>query len=701
MEKKMRKLSRFVLVATFVVLLPYSIVYGDGIPDEKPISGVVKFNPADFNHEGFEQLEEVRLFSNIGPNIQTNQDNSGNAQNETSIARNPLNPYNLVGGANDYRNGEVDGGFYYTFDGGQTWGDGTLCCWPQLDAQGDPAVTCDADGNFYFAVISFDRNTPDNGIYVSKSEDGGISWGNPVAVVEHIGDPGAPFEDKEYIAADVTDSPYRNNVYVTWTRFGWDYPIMISRSIDQGATYSAPMEISDYNYCQGSVPAVGPDGEVYVTWLAYSSPYTIRLVKSTNGGVSFGSEIIVAEITGLPSPLPPTDFRVNSFPSIAVDHSGGSTNGYIHIVWGDYRNGDADVYYSKSTDGGSNWSTAVRINDGSIGDDNDQFFPWVSCDPDGYVHVFFYDRRDDPSNIDFHGYYTRSEDGGDTWTANERVTTAPSDPYTDFSGGFIGDYNGITAVGHRAHPLWTDTRNGGQDIFTAQVDWGTVPSVSIGVTPENTPIEIPPDGGSFTYTGILGNNYDSPVTVDVWLMIDVPGYGYYGPVRRFNNIPVNGFEILTAPGGVQNVPPYAPAGEYRYWAFAGDYPDDVIDSVAFGFTKSGSVASGEGSGWELTGWFMADDDRVNAVPESKKLLSNYPNPFNALTEISYAIGEEGNVSIEIFNLMGRKIETLVNRHQQPGAYSVRWDAQNYASGVYFYKLQIGDEAIIKRMTLLK
>ncbi|MBD3170191.1 MAG: T9SS type A sorting domain-containing protein [candidate division Zixibacteria bacterium] len=697
----MEVFMKSIIITLICSLIFTPAVLGSGVPQEKPYSGVVQYSRSLDNSYGFNQLEEIRLFSNIGPNVRANQDTSGEHQNETTIAVNPLNPYNLVGGANDYRNGEVDGGYYYTFDGGQSWGDGTLCCWPDLDAQGDPAVTCDADGNFYFAVISFDRGTDDNGIYVSKSTDGGVNWGDPVAVIEHIGQPGADFEDKEYIAADITDSPYRNNVYVSWTSFSDFYPIEFSRSTDGGVSFSSAIEISDYDFNQGSVPAVGPNGEVYVVWFAYDSPNYIRIDKSTDGGVSWGNDIDISRVTPLPSPLPPTAFRVNSFPSIAVDVTGGQYNGYIHVVWAGYENNDADVYYSRSTDGGMTWSPKARLNDDPIGNGADQFFPWISCDNNGLVHVFFYDRRNDNSNILIDGYYTRSEDGGASWSSNERVTTTSFDPYIGFGGGFIGDYNGITSSEHRAHPLWTDTRLGNQDAFYAQIDWDNVPPVNIAMVPDNPPITIPAGGGSFTFTGVLGNNRDFDINGDVWIMLTLPGGGEYGPLTVYRGIPLTANDILYYDAVNQDVPSFAPSGEYRYRAYAGLYPSFPIDSASFGFTKTSTGIAGAYENWATSGWFNKEDYTAGAVPSGIQLIGNYPNPFNAETNIEYLLSEANEVQLDIYNIRGQKVESIEHGYKDAGKYIIKWDASNSASGIYYYRLSSGEQVITGKMTLLK
>jgi hypothetical protein len=78
-----------------------------------------------------------------------------------------------------------------------------------------------------------------------------------------------------------------------------------------------------------------------------------------------------------------------------------------------------------------------------------------------------------------------------------------------------------------------------------------------------------------------------------------------------------------------------------------------------------------------------------------------PNPFNAETVIAFDLPEAGQVSLEVYNLMGQKVATLIDGNMPAGQHSVTWDASRFASGIYFYKLTAGDKIITKRMTLLK
>lgn len=83
------------------------------------------------------------------------------------------------------------------------------------------------------------------------------------------------------------------------------------------------------------------------------------------------------------------------------------------------------------------------------------------------------------------------------------------------------------------------------------------------------------------------------------------------------------------------------------------------------------------------------------------LSQNYPNPFNPVTSIKFDIPKSGFVKITVYDLLGREVTNLVNEQMQPGSYSVDWDASNYPSGVYFYKLEAGDFMESKRMVLVK
>jgi hypothetical protein len=90
-----------------------------------------------------------------------------------------------------------------------------------------------------------------------------------------------------------------------------------------------------------------------------------------------------------------------------------------------------------------------------------------------------------------------------------------------------------------------------------------------------------------------------------------------------------------------------------------------------------------------------------ATPNKFSLEQNYPNPFNAQTKIAYSLAKPGQVSIDIYDILGRKVTRLAEGDQEPGNHEIIWDANEFVSGVYFYKLTAGDYRETKRMLLLK
>ncbi|KAA3631404.1 MAG: T9SS C-terminal target domain-containing protein [Calditrichaeota bacterium] len=89
------------------------------------------------------------------------------------------------------------------------------------------------------------------------------------------------------------------------------------------------------------------------------------------------------------------------------------------------------------------------------------------------------------------------------------------------------------------------------------------------------------------------------------------------------------------------------------------------------------------------------------LPEKIQLYQNYPNPFNPETEISYSLNSKSEVTLVVYNILGQKVQTLVDRTQPAGNYSIQWNGKGCASGVYFYQLTVDDFVDEKKMILLK
>lgn len=89
------------------------------------------------------------------------------------------------------------------------------------------------------------------------------------------------------------------------------------------------------------------------------------------------------------------------------------------------------------------------------------------------------------------------------------------------------------------------------------------------------------------------------------------------------------------------------------------------------------------------------------IPDKFELFQNYPNPFNPVTNIKYMISNNGYVNLKVYDILGKEIKTLVKEYKKAGAYEVSFSAQNLPSGIYFYRLNVGDFSDTKIMTLIK
>jgi hypothetical protein len=290
----------------------------------------------------------------------------GFPQNETTIAVNPTDPRNVIGGANDYEIGvDTISGVYVSFDGGRTWpASRHLPDVQSVDrdtlASGDPAVAFDSEGTAYYAVINFARSSCDSYITVSRSTAEGLNWTMPApnpsagsgitpgdGVVAHNGGDADCqfFHDKEYLGAGPrpdgvplvpgTDPDHvsRDRLYVTWTLYDFgpagdsfvESPIVVSYSDDQGRHWSVSQPIhgsadfcsaqfgdQDGNSCdedQFSTPVVDPrDGTVYVSFENYNVSDPLRnqvlVVKSSDGGQTWAPPVKVDDVFDGPEAYP-------------------------------------------------------------------------------------------------------------------------------------------------------------------------------------------------------------------------------------------------------------------------------------------------------------------------------------------------------------------------------------------------------------
>ncbi len=399
-------------------------------------------------------------------NIQINSDNTTRVQNEEMVCINPTNTANAVAVWRDFRLGYRRVGVGYTFDGGQTWHD-TLLVVPPHPRQSDPVLAVDDDGTYYACTLTLEWSMDEpSGIYIQKSTDGGVSWSEPYIAIDSVQ---GVFEDKQWMALDRSSGPTNGNIYISWTRFGDITEILLVSSTDGGETYSDPVNVSDEAGVQWSVPAAGAWGDVFVAWFQYYPTRGIMMDVSYDQGETFGTDRVIVETNVWPDEIG-GGILVFPYPALVSDVSLLSPYmGNLYLAFMDENNTDMDIFFMKSEDNGSTWSEPMRINDDPEHNGADQFHPWIIVDEGGVIHAIFYDRRLDPQNMLFDLFYTRSDDAGETWRPNERITTVSSDPRDARLAGLIGEYIGLDARGGEVQMVWTDVRNGNQDVFSGRM----------------------------------------------------------------------------------------------------------------------------------------------------------------------------------------------------------------------------------------
>ncbi len=610
---------------------------------------------------GLDAIISVGAFDNY--QISTN-----NGFAETDIAVNTRNPLNFVASDNRVTGFSGTPWVYYTLDGGITWSNVSIS-----SNQGDPVFCSDSLGNFYLAVLS-------NGIRLYKSSNSGASWTNLGNIVNNSQ------ADKEWIWADQTAGPYQNHVYMAYVNFATGASVDFHRSTNNGATWTFVGNMGTGTPNPGPNIATGPGGRVYLSW--YGGGGTMIRV-STDGGASFGASVIGSThstpgtINGSGRHVLKTDIRVNGMPQIAVDMSNGSRRGYIYDVYAANPPGPdaADIFCTRSTDGGATWShgSPVRVNDDATF--FDQWMTDVSVDNLGRVWAYWWDSRNDAGNLLTETWGAVSTDGGLTFTnfviSNQNFNPAVVKIFQGSNHYYLGDYQGMAGK-TITFPFYTGQNNTLQDFTAYLPDYGMSFNKSIdSINPTSTSVVrmrnpvMGPYSGQVTYTTTI-NPSPAPGSL-------TPTFSPSN-VRTFNGVSDS---VLINTTSTANVP-------------LGLYTVEVTG------TESGGPRTHKRSYQIRVGSFTGIQNTNSEIPAVYSLNQNYPNPFNPVTNIRFALPKSSLVTLKIYDMLGREVASLINNQNiAAGNYTYDFNASGIPSGVYFYKLTAGGFSDVKKMTLIK
>ncbi|MBT8378747.1 MAG: T9SS type A sorting domain-containing protein [Ignavibacteria bacterium] len=188
----------------------------------------------------------------------------------------------------------------------------------------------------------------------------------------------------------------------------------------------------------------------------------------------------------------------------------------------------------------------------------------------------------------------------------------------------------------------------------------------------------------FEYTGTRLQDENLQTTIGT---LDCKKFLLQWKVKVFLLPPLPPTTIITTENSIWIAP--------DYWIVQDVIPTNNVDLSFFGvdpFFIPGIVTEIEG---------ITNIEYEFVAPETFYLSQNYPNPFNPNTTIKFQIAEHGLVSLKIYDVLGNEIVTLINEEKPAGNYELNWNADKFSSGVYYYKVSVGDIVETKKMLLLK
>jgi hypothetical protein len=442
---------------------------------------------------------------------------------ETQVSINPTDPGNIAVSSQNGLKVSTDAGATFT---------ATPTQYPVANSDGDTSTVFDSQGRLFWANLDI-LGGGNDAVAVTQLDP---TTGAQIGTTNVVNTPsGTDSDDKEYMTVDSN-----NNLFVVWTRFSAGTTILVSRSTDQGITWSSPVAVSGAGegFVWPSTVSVAPNGDVYVAYHSqptFSGPnpdgtsgqsfvarYTNDLTTILSKTVAFGpgaSDITFNVQTGS-RVFTGTQFwtQGSAQPWVLADPA---RPGNVYVVANDDPNNGslaavdhADIVFARSTDNGSTWTTST-VESGS--DPTFRLFPNAAIDKFGDIVVSWYDNSrlltNSSGRYELDVFATYSTDGGLTWSPSFQVndTTNAFDPDPNAINRFggpppttrIGEYFGIALFGGTAYLAWNS------NIFTGGV--ATAQQVSFGSFAVNGSVTVSGDDGgvptddNITLRSIAGN----------------------------------------------------------------------------------------------------------------------------------------------------------------------------------------------------
>ena len=407
------------------------------------------------------------------------------ASNSTLYAAVGVNPGNngqvIVTSADGLCSG-VD--IYSTQSAGANWSQS--CMQPQPGTQPTYWSSMDYGLQNYAYITSVELSLMDGAqerLIVSSSKDGGTTWHTPVALYRASSNINSPQVTVDRNAK----SPFKEAVYLISVSHSSFYTahVNVSHSYDRGRTWSTVTLDSKASPIWEDFPdvAIGNDGTVFAAWIMCKPKNVwggcggirtpILFSKSIDGGVTWSPPMQVAQPTIAPplgdtalwGIIPNTLAEATNMPVLAVDHSNSANAGTLYMTYYNWTGSQMQVMLMSSRDGGTTWSKPGRVTNSSFGD---EFFPWVSVSQDGVVGVTWLDRRNDLTNTNYQPFYAVSQDGGKTFKGHQPLSQ-------NFTVPFIGppfvSFRNHAWAGKTLYATWLDSSTGEYEVMLGGVQF--------------------------------------------------------------------------------------------------------------------------------------------------------------------------------------------------------------------------------------
>lgn len=494
-----------VLVICFSLFMGTFSLFAQGIHNFDNIEYKLQkqINEALARYEKFGNSNpESESFSYRSNGYETVVSSNSTTESEVHAAINPADSNNIVVSPIMQSSIGLSCPIYYTKDMGLTWKmsnfnaklNGVL-----ISGGGDPNIAFDKDGRCYISWINLYLNLPARdsffwGMFWAYSDDGGENWTVPKNNIigldgNKYGGSGINLKymfDKQWMATDQSNGPFSKNLYCTLFLIGTNPAqrsiICKTKPADSIAFNDSFVTVSDssFKFVQFASIDVDQKGDVHIAFYGTkdSSTYALWHSVSSDGGQSFSVPNKIADMRKPDYIRGILTSRLYPCPYLVADKSSGIYTNNLYITWTsdgtteNNKNG-SDIYFSKSSDGGQTWSMPVIVNTDDKSEYRDQFYSSITVNPEGVVILSWWDGRNLGDNRSTWYFMTYSFDGGETFIPEFYVSADSTNFLTvgkQRTFG-IGEYNQVVASNGNAYPVWADGRkgNGDLDIYMAQV----------------------------------------------------------------------------------------------------------------------------------------------------------------------------------------------------------------------------------------